>query len=480
MTNLIDLDRALADFLEDGPNTAPEAPVVAALAHARTSPRRPDLIGWLRPDVMAPPSWRVFGLRPSLVLAGIALVVASLGVAVIGSRQPTVVPPGPSPTTLPSIAPTNAPFARQITMLVTAGQPYPIDVTDTTGDLVNAVSTQPGEGRSVGDGVHITSDPADRSALIVMWGGVPCESSGALRVDERTSRMTVESQACAGDTFPLDRIVRLTFRSEVSAAAWSGTVRVVGQPGASSPADSSLVPDTTHLELASTADSTVSIDIVDQSGHLAGAVSGPATASPSVEFVSASNVDPTTVRLVWPGSICDTVHRLTIAADFGLTVDRPNCQLGLDARERSVILTFDRAVDANALDTGLFSGRPGSGMPTWSLTGRDSVGGRYDLGIDDASASVINVAALDSSAVAGPSDRFRLDQAGQAVIELVWIGPGCATPPRLSIDATGSRWRLAAGTCDPAAPDVVRRISLKFDGSRSIDTIDFQQVAAGA
>jgi hypothetical protein len=119
-------------------------------------------------------------------------------------------------------------------------------------------------------------------------------------------------------------------------------------------------------------------------------------------------------------------------------------------------------------------------MPTWSLTGRDSVGGRYDLGIDDASASVINVAALDSSAVAASSDRFRLDQAGQAVIELVWIGPGCATPPRLSIDATGSRWRLAAGTCDPAAPDVVRRISLKFDGSRSIDTIDFQQVAAGA
>ena len=40
MTNLVDLDRALAAFLEDGPNTAPEAPVIAAMAHARTTPRR--------------------------------------------------------------------------------------------------------------------------------------------------------------------------------------------------------------------------------------------------------------------------------------------------------------------------------------------------------------------------------------------------------------------------------------------------------
>jgi hypothetical protein len=236
MTNLADLDRALAEFLEDGPNTAPEAPVIAALAHARTTPRRSDPLAWLRPDVMAAPRGRILGLRPSLVLAVVALVVASIGIAVVGSRQqtPAVVVPSPSttpvqPSNAPSIGPSIAPsatfFFEQIRMLVTAGGPFVVSVNDTTGDLVGASSLQPGDGASVGnDEVRIGADPADPKALIVTWSGTPCEGEAGLQVDERTREIEVGREVCEGDSLPLDRILRLQFRTSVAGADWTGSI----------------------------------------------------------------------------------------------------------------------------------------------------------------------------------------------------------------------------------------------------------------
>jgi hypothetical protein len=230
MTNLNDLDRALAEFLEDGQNTAPEAPVIAALAHARTTPRRPDPLAWLRPDVMAAPRGRILGLRPSLVLAVVALVVASIGIAVVGSRQraPAVVVPGPSATPAqPSIAPSigPAPFSRPVTMLVSVGDSYPIQVSDTTGELIDARSLQPGDGASVGsDELQIVGDPADPKALILTWQGTPCESDGSLDVDERSHNLLVRREQCTGDALPLDRVVRLQLASQVDPTVWSYTL----------------------------------------------------------------------------------------------------------------------------------------------------------------------------------------------------------------------------------------------------------------
>jgi hypothetical protein len=245
MTNLADLDRALAEFLEDGPNTAPEAPVIAALAHARTTPRRPDPLAWLRSDVMAAPRGRILGLRPSLVLALVALIAASIGIAVVGSRQqaPAVVAPTPStaptqPSSVPSIGP--APFSRPVPMLVSAGDSYLIQVNDTTGDLIDARSLTPGDGASVGmDELQIVADPADPKALILTWQGTPCESNGTLDVDEQSHNLVVRREQCVGDALPLDRVVRLQFATQVDPTVWSSTLLYTSFPHESAaPAES--------------------------------------------------------------------------------------------------------------------------------------------------------------------------------------------------------------------------------------------------
>jgi hypothetical protein len=247
MTNLDDLDRSLAAFLSDGPNTAPEAPVIAALAHARTSPRRPDPFARLRSDVMAPRR-AGFALRPGLVLAVLAVAIAAAGVAVVGSRQPDdssvpvpSVTPAPTPSTNPTVGPTVAP-----------------------------------------------TDPA-----------------------------------------PI------------------------------------------HLGLTGQCCGTPSMDIVDRSGHLTGAAS-VAGENVTTDQTTATNDDPQTIRLIWVGAPCDTVHRLTIGTDFGLTIDRPLCHGDAMATFRGVTLTFDQAVDAASLQTAIFDGRPGSGLPTWTAAAPDS------------------------------------------------------------------------------------------------------------
>jgi hypothetical protein len=246
MTNLADLDRALAEFLEEGPNTAPEAPVIAALAHARTTPRRPDPFAWLRSDAMAAPRPRFLGLRPNLVLAAVALIAASIGIAVVGSRPqaPAVVVPGPTesppePSNLalvsPSPEPSPAVFFQQVAVLVNAGPPFIVSITDTTGDLLDATSLPPGDGASVGnDEVRIDADAADPTALIVTWSGTPCEGEAGMQVDERTHEIAVGREVCEGDSLPLDRILRLQFRTTATAADWTG--RIVAIPQETGPA----------------------------------------------------------------------------------------------------------------------------------------------------------------------------------------------------------------------------------------------------
>jgi hypothetical protein len=233
MTNLVDLDRALAEFLEDGPNTAPEAPVIAALAHARTTPRRPDPLAWLRADAMAAPTRRILGLRPGLVLAAIALVVASVGVAVVGSRQPhEVVSPLPSATIAPTPTPIRSvkpsptiearhPFRSVIPLQVAAGDPLELTVVDFAGDVVDATSGTPGDGGSVPDGsVDIQAD-ASGKVLVVTWTGSPCQTSASMSVDRAAASIVLVQEHCDGDEIPADRVVRLTFASPVDVSPWT-------------------------------------------------------------------------------------------------------------------------------------------------------------------------------------------------------------------------------------------------------------------
>ena len=216
MTNLVDFDRSLTDFLAAGPNSAPEAPLIAVLAHARTTPRRPDPFRRLRRDAMAPRRGlrSAFGRRPVLLLAALGLVLAAVGVAVIGSRpaDPSIVTPNPSTGPGPSTPPTSAPttsattFRKELPILLAGGQPLVVTVSDTSGDLVDAVSLQPGDGASVDvNTVEIQPDETDLSTFLVVWTGVPCETSGSLLVDEGSSRVTITRQECSGDATPFDQ-----------------------------------------------------------------------------------------------------------------------------------------------------------------------------------------------------------------------------------------------------------------------------------
>ena len=239
MTNLADLDRALAEFLEEGPNTAPEAPVIAALAHARTTPRRPDPFAWLRSDAMAVPRRRILGVRPSLALAVVALIAASIGIALVGSRPqapavvvsgPSASPAVPSATVEPTI-PAPPPFSAIVRLTVVDGGSLELRVVDFGGDVLDATSGTPGDGGSVPTGtVDIRAEGGGR-VLDVTWTGSPCQTSAHMSVDRATATIVVVEETCEGDAIPVDRVVRLTFSSPVDSALWHGTVS--GGPQAS-------------------------------------------------------------------------------------------------------------------------------------------------------------------------------------------------------------------------------------------------------
>lgn len=367
MTNLVDLDRALAAFLEDGPNTAPEAPVIAALAHTRTTPRRPDPFLRFRADVMATPGWRLFGLRPTFLLGVLALVVAGIGAAVIGGRPqnpPVIVPPAATPSaTTPSTA-------------VASASPTTTLPSPTPSDDPSAPPTTAGRFEPLGP----PAVPPIRVALLSGVGSAP------------------------------------------------------------------------------------SIDIVDESGLLTAAVSGPARDGASFGYFDATNDTPTTLRLTWLGDPCDTVLRLTIdPALTTMTIDLPNCggdSIGVD---RTLLLTFSRPVDATTLNTEMLRGRGGVDMPTWTATAPDSAGERYDIVVADPGYVVDSLEGSYDPEVqavgAGPTG-IQLIESDPTTYRLIWRGPTCATRPELLIDASGGHWQLMNAPCASSAADVLRMIDV--------------------
>lgn len=499
MTNLIDLDRALAEFLEDGPNTAPEAPVIAALAHARTTPRRPDPLRWLRSDVMASTGRSSLVMRPGLVLGLLALLALAIGAAVIGGRQPTdpglVVPSpsGPAPTQAqPSAAPTTepsgsappAPFSAQVPILVSAGQPFDITVTDVTGELIEAHSVQPGDGATVGPtDIRVVADPADSAVFLVTWQGTPCEIGGSLHVDEPGKIIEVGRQRCLGDSLPIDRIVRLRFRSAMSEGEWSSTFAEWPPAGGPEPSGSAAPLEPLgspavapiHVALAHGSGNAVSIDVVDESGLLVKAMSGtvPDT-EPSHQF-DISNDDPTTLRLTWEGSPCDTVHRLTIdPTATGFTIDRPLCGGDAMAAWRSLVLTFSRPVSAATLSTSLVAGRGGVDMPNWTAAAPDSADKRYDLTLSDPGYVVNTIEGYydpSTTAASVGAAGIRLRATDDNTFTVIWLGPACATTPTLAISPDGNAWRLVNEPCATSAANVVRMIDVGINLPRTTATV---------
>ena len=228
MTTAQDLDRLLGEWLDEGPRRAPDRPLELALQHARTHPRRPDPLGFLRPDVMAPRR-SAFGLRPVLVLAALALALAAaVSVGGGGNRdgvQPPVTSPSPTPIATPVASPSVAPTGRMIELDVAEGEPQTVTVNDASGTVVDVRSGNPESGTSFpSDAVVVTN--ADDATLQLGWSGFPCATDHTLAISADGTSMTLTRPECDGvtDAFGVDRILILEFSRPIDASAVSVTI----------------------------------------------------------------------------------------------------------------------------------------------------------------------------------------------------------------------------------------------------------------
>lgn len=371
MTSLDDFDRALGEFLRDGPSVAPEPPVIAALAHARATPRGRDPFAALRRDVMARPL-TIGGLRPGLALAAAAFVVAGIGIAIVGGSRNQDTMPTPS---VPVVAPS-----------------------------ANPRSDAPTE----------------------------------------TPRASI---APSVTPTPLPRLTSL--------------------PPLAAPAVTPV-----HVQLEQCCADDLSVDVVDESGHLVRAASGPNVEGGSVQEVTIANDDPRTLRVTWPGSPCDTVHRLTIdPAGTSITVDRPQCFGDALPADRIVVLTFDVDVDAASIQATLVTARGGVDLPSWTATGIDKSGTVFHLVVFDASQSVTRAETVDVSEIADV-DPTSIDRSQIApdVVRMLWSGPPCDTTATLRLDVTARDWRLEQpeSACGAAS---LRGVDLTFTGPLDAGTL---------
>jgi hypothetical protein len=127
MSERMDLDQILADWLQDGAFSAPEAPIEAAIAHARRHPRR-RTVGFYRRDVLTPigrSGLQPAGIAAALVIVALsALLIVAIG-AFLRSNVVPVVSPSPTPAaSAPPASPSPTPAASATPQPSTSSAPF--------------------------------------------------------------------------------------------------------------------------------------------------------------------------------------------------------------------------------------------------------------------------------------------------------------------------------------------------------------------
>jgi hypothetical protein len=241
--NANDLDRRLADWLGDGPTVAPEPSIAAALGHARSHPRRPDLLAFLRRDPMGARAGTGSGMRvlPVVVALGI-LLVAALAVASAGGwldQRPAVVPPATAPVTAPPatgepsataespipsatpsaspVAPGPTPVVVSVELVSSSGRALStIEVVDESSTLVGARTGRPGEDPS-DPSPSVRNDPGDPATVVLTWYGILDDLDRRLTIAADGRTMTLDVLPGCGDLLPVNRVLVLTFSGPVPA-----------------------------------------------------------------------------------------------------------------------------------------------------------------------------------------------------------------------------------------------------------------------
>ena len=232
MTTPNDQDRRIAAWFQDTQGRLPERTIEAALAHARTHPRRRDPLAAVRRDPMGSGG---FGLGwpaqplPLVAAVGLLLAAAVAGAAIGGwfDRDPAVVPPvvSPSPSVTPSAVP-SGPSTLRVDLIEHLGDDAFIEITDESSTMIEAISGDPGDGVDVEqDLVRVENDPADPTVVILTWAGATCDTGHQLVInaDGRTLRMF--RAACEGDALGgVGHVLRLTFDGPAPAAEFDATI----------------------------------------------------------------------------------------------------------------------------------------------------------------------------------------------------------------------------------------------------------------
>ena len=227
MTQITEFDRVLGEWLDQGPNRAPDRSIELALDHARSHPRRRDPLAFLRPDPMGRRSGGLaLGLRPVMTLTVLGLLLAAVAALGIGGRQdPAVVPPAqPSVTPVPSVTPMPAspsatPGSFHVDLTVPVGQPQTVDIVDRSALVLEATSGTPDDGQGFPfDAVEVSN--LDATTLQLAWAGYPCKTDHTLTIEPDGRTMVLDRPDCEGvtDTIAVNRILVLTFSEPVAAA----------------------------------------------------------------------------------------------------------------------------------------------------------------------------------------------------------------------------------------------------------------------
>lgn len=226
MTATTDLDRVLGEWLGEGPSRAPERPLDAALAHARSHPRRPDPLRFLRRDVMAGRP-AAFGARAVLVLAVLGLLLAAVVTVGIGSNRQEVVIPTASPS--PSVSSAPSPSALGVVRLfdeLSTGATVAIE--DGSGLVVGAEGAQPNDrgpaptAQIPESGVLVQNE--DPTTLRVTWVGGGCPTAYHLVIDPDARQLAISGPRCNGDSIGVGRVLLLRFGGPVDASSMSAVL----------------------------------------------------------------------------------------------------------------------------------------------------------------------------------------------------------------------------------------------------------------
>ena len=232
MTTPNEQDRRIAAWFQDTQGRVPERTIEAALAHARTHPRRRDPLSALRGDPMGSGGFGLGRLAqplPLVAAVGLLLAAAVAGAAIGGwfDREPAVVPPvvSPSPSVTPSPAP-SGPATLRVDLIEHVGNDAFVNIIDESSTMTDAISGDPGDGVDVEqDLVRVENDPADPATVILTWSGGTCDTRHELVInaDGRTLRMF--RPACEGDSLGgVGHVLRLTFDAPAPAAEFDATI----------------------------------------------------------------------------------------------------------------------------------------------------------------------------------------------------------------------------------------------------------------